>query len=272
MQKYFKEEESRIFSKYALEEGRLHGLKVDDCDKIRAQMTPGRREADLRDKFGIGVVICSIIAAIATASDFGTGLVFACIFSAIGVLAVNAYYKNRVKEKRDNMEAALKERENKYAQELAYNDSLKEQERRDLATRINKKMNAYAQTYTKSTYINFIVEWLLNAFSIQIEKADRSAWLPQVKAGIHYSVTNEKVQVPGYGDYDMAGQGIVIDNDPIAISALAYVIEKTLVSQAQVRFKRDKNGGTSVITSSWDKNTSVDVNYSAPNGNVKTVS
>jgi len=235
-------------------------------------MSPGRREQDLLEKGEIAIVVCSVILAIIIPCDFGTGVLIALVLSVAGVFAAKGYYKQVVGEKSQRMQQAIQAREARCSSDIATNDTLKDSERKKLAADINRKMNQYSQDYSQKAYIQYLVEWLLNSFQIQIDKADRSAWLPQVKASINFSVTCEKIQVPGFGDYDMLSQGIHIDNNPIAVSALAYILEQTLVSQAQTRFKYDQNGGMAVITSKWDKNTSVDVFYSAPNGKVKVSS
>ena len=126
-------------------------------------------------------------------------------------------------------------------------------------------MNQYRLIYEKGNSSVYIVEWILNALSIEIKKADRSRWLPQVKTYLRFNVSSNNIEIPGFGNYNMSNQGISIDNNPMSIGALAYVLENKTIAEARMRFMIDPNGGRAVFTSSrYD--TSVEIHYSAPNG------
>lgn len=272
MQKFFQLEESKIISKYAMEESSLRYTKERDCDNIRKRMAPGRKEQDRFEKVEIGIVVASIIFALIVAPDFFSGILIIIVLSVLGVFAAKNAYKNWHKDKLRQMEEKVSQRESQFTRDLQQINDKKDKERKQLGNEINLKMNKFARQYAQSTTTKFLVEWMLNALKIQIDKADRSPWLPQVKASMNFNVSFTKLEIPGFGNYDMAGMGIHIDDDPVAVSALTYVLEQALVKEAQVRYSRDINGGISVITSCWDKNTSVDILYSAPNGGVKTLS
>ena len=141
----------------------------------------------------------------------------------------------------------------------------KNAEKKALEAEINAEMNQYVRKYEQSAACVFIGNWILNVFSNAVAKADRSSWLPQVKVSVRFVVHYNYIEVPGYGRYDMAAQGIQIDNNPMSVGALAYVLENKALAEARMRFQHDPNGGKPVVSSTRN-DTHVELLYSAPNG------
>lgn len=141
----------------------------------------------------------------------------------------------------------------------------KSSEKKLFEAEVNSKMNQYRKAYEQSATCTYIVGWILNVLANEINKADRSQWLPQVKVNVRFIVNYNHIEIPGFGKYDMASQGIQIDNNPMAVGALAYVLESKSLAEARKRFQLDPNGGRPVIVSTRN-DVHVELQYSAPNG------
>lgn len=265
MQNHFNIEDAKLKNQLATDEADLRRAKEQDCDKLRASMGPSYKDQEWVNRIQIGIVIIAIIISIGLAGDFFGGLVLATIISAIGIICVQNSYKSRNSQKIQQMNAAVQRREAQFTRDLQNLQAQNKRARQNLADGLNRKLNQYYKQYASMNMTKYLVDWLLSAFDVQIKRADRSSYFPHVKASITFSVSPTRLSVPGYGDYDLVRMGINIDSDPTSLSALAYVLEQMVVKEARRRFAIDPNGAPSKITSSWDKNVSVDILYDAPN-------
>lgn len=265
MQNYFNMEDAQLKNQLATDEANLRRIKDQECDKIRTNLGPSYKDQEWLKRIEIGIVVIAILFSIGVAGDFFGGLVLAVIISAVGIILVQSSYKTRNSQKIQQMNAAVQNREAQFTRDLQNLQARNKRDRQALADGLNRKLNQYYKQYASMNMSQYLTEWLLSAFSVQISRADRSRYFPQVKASFTFTVTPTKLQVPGYGDYDMASMGMTIDNEPTSLSALAYVLEQMVVKEARRRFAIDQSGGPSTISSTWDKNVTVDVNYSAPN-------
>lgn len=265
MQSYFKIEDAKLKSQLATDEAALRHRKDQECNNIRTNLGPSYKDQEWLNRFQIAVVIIAIIIAICLADEFFGGLVLAVILSAVGIIGVQNLYRSKNTQKIQLMNAAVQQREAQYNRDLQNLQARNKRDRQNLADALNRRLNQYVQQYNAMNMTTYLVEWLLSGFSVQISRADRSYFYPQVKTSFSFTVTSTKLQIPGYGEYDMARMGMQITDEPTSLSAMAYVLEQMLVKEARRRFAKDPNGGPSKITSTWDKDVTVVVAYEAPN-------
>lgn len=265
MQNYFNIEDAKLKNQLATDEAALRHRKDQECNKLRASLGPGYKDQEWLKRLQIAVVVIAIIIAIGTGSDFFGGLVLAVILSAVGIICLQNLFGSKSTQKTQQLNAAVQQCEAQYNRDLQNLRDRNKRDRQALADQLNRELNQYVQQYNAMNMTTYLVEWLLSGLSVQISRADRSYFYPQVKTSFSFSVTSTRIQVPGYGDYDMARMGMQITDEPTSLSALAYVLEQMLVKEARRRFAKDPNGGPSNITSTWDKNVTVVVSYEAPN-------
>lgn len=178
---------------------------------------------------------------------------------------LNAFFRNINKQAERNAQVKIDSLEQEHGNTVQQLTVKKSSEKKLFEAEINNQMNQYRKVYEQSAACTYIVGWILNVLSNEITKADRSQWLPQVKANVRFIVNYNFIEIPGFGKYDMASQGIQIDNNPMAVGALAYVLENRSLAEARKRFQLDPNGGRPVIVSTRN-DVHVELQYSAPNG------
>lgn len=270
MQQYIQNKCNEIDTRYFQKERALRDSKESDCYAITNAEAKQQVANVKRQK--IALVVAEIITLVICVSVFTNGDYFV-IIAGICILVfflVKAMFKAIGKQLEADTRDRLNARESQLANEIQQLNAQKSMERKQFETETNNMMNQYRKTYTQSQTCIYLVEWLLSVMANEINKADRSQWLPQVKATLRFVVSYNNIEVPGFGKYDMAGQGIHIDNNPMAIGALAYVLEKSTLAEAQKRFTVDPNGGSTVFTSTRN-DAHVEIIYSAPNGGAQFV-
>ena len=178
---------------------------------------------------------------------------------------LNGFFRSIIKQAERSTQIEIDSLEQAHGDAIQQLTVKKNSEKKLLETEINKMMNQYRIIFEQSATCTYIVGWILNVLSNEINKADRSQWLPQIKVNVRFVVNYNFIEIPGFGKYDMASQGIQIDNNPMAVGALAYVLENKSLAEARKRFQLDPNGGRPVIVSIRN-DVHVELQYSAPNG------
>ena len=272
MQQYIQSRCDEINRKYYQRECTLQKEKEDDCYRITSDYVKNKNSYATKKKVSIwvaevAVLLIGIIGLGLLKS--GTGFIFQ-IALCIGVYYLIKYvFKETERRIESDYTAQLDIREKRLQNDIQQINVYKGQEKKRVETEINQKMNQYRRTFEQSKTCIYLVEWIVNVLSIEITKADRSRWLPQVKASMRFRVSYGNIEVVGFGKYDMINQGIHVDNNPMAIGALAYVLENKTLAEARKRFQIDSNGGRAVFTSRRDDSL-VEIMYSAPNGGAQT--
>ena len=198
-------------------------------------------------------------------SDTFKILIFVVGICVVEYHLLNALFRSVNKQVDRNTQVQIDSLEQEHGNTIQQLTVKKNSEKKLFEAEINSKMNQYRKIYEQSATCTYIVGWILNVLSNEINKADRSQWLPQVKVNLRFVVNYNFIEIPGFGKYDMASQGIQIDNNPMAVGALAYVLENKSLAEARKRFQLDPNGGRPVIVSTRN-DVHVELQYSAPNG------
>lgn len=276
MQQYIRSRCNEIDMNYGQKEYAARGNKDGDVRKIlddkarQINANKTKRKVMLIIAEIIAVLVGVICTSAIQASSGGLGGLLVLIgLCTVAYNVVNIMFRNLDKQIEQEVQSRINSRENSLQSEIQKINNEKSAAKKLLEAEINNQMNQYRKTFEQSKVCMYLVEWLINVLSIEINKADRSKWLPQVKATLRFNVEYGFIEVPGFGKYDMANQGIQIDNNPMALGALAYVLEKKSIAEAQKRFQVDPNGGRPIFTSSR-ADTHVQIMYSAPNGGANT--
>lgn len=221
-------------------------------------------------RIGAGVLSCVLAYVFCKDSGFGSFLLWAGILACVFLVALNMCRSARLSDARSQVENEKRRREDRLKRDQQAMRARHQNEEKKLRDDIVKKMNAFAREYCSKPYTTLLIEWLLNELQLEINKADRSPFYANVKAGISFEVSRDQIRVPGRTSYNMSAQGFGIQDDPLAISALAKILSDNVQARGSARFAKDPAGGAAVVTCKWNRNTGVDVSYSAVNGNVGT--
>lgn len=272
MQQYIRTKCNEIDSRYNQQEYALRSEKDKDCQGYLGNKAQLIRANDKRRK--ILLIIAEIAAVIAGSLCFELMQNGVAFFVLVGLCiaaycVVNKTFREQEKQIELSIQKQIDSREQQLSRDIQQLEAKKTQDKKKLQADINNTMNQYRRTFEQSKASVFLVEWITNALSNEIAKADRSKWFAQVKATLRFVVDCDFIEIPGFGKYDMKSQGIYIDNNPMAIGALAYVLEKMTIAEAQRKFPIDPNGGRAVFTSTRN-DTHVEIQYSAPNGGAQT--
>lgn len=272
MQQYVRTRTNEIDTKYGQQEYVLRDNKDRDVRILNDEKNKQIKANESKRKviLVIAEIIACLLGIILTSviqSNGGQlwGLLVWIGLCVVARYAVNGMFSSFQKQIETDTQRDINSREQQLSNEIQQLNNKKSADKKLLQNEINNKMNQYRINFEQSKACTYLIEWILNVLSIEINKADRSKWLPQVKASLRFNVDYGFIEVPGFGKYDMAGQGMQIDSNPMAIGALAYVLEKKTLAEAQKRFQVDPNGGRPVFTSSRN-DTHVEIKYSAPNG------
>lgn len=272
MQQYIRTRCDELDRKYGQQELTLQNLKNKDFIRLQDKKRHLLQSNETNQK--TCMVVAKIAAVIAGAMCSSSAGFFASLLTITGFwiiaqVSVNKVFLNKKGIIELDIQRELDSREKQVLQEIQQLNVQKGKERKQIEADINQRMNQYLTSFKQNRACKYLVEWIINALSSAIKNADRSTWLPQVRASLRFCVEYGYVEVPGFGKYDMAGQYIHIDSNPMAIGALAYMLEKETLVEAKKRFSIDPNGGRAIFTSTRD-DACVEIMYSAPNGNAQT--
>ncbi len=272
MQQYIQNKCMEVDKKYNQQENFLRRTKDMDCDLINKNKLQMDKSNIIKRK--VIMIIGEIIAVLSgvlvgqVLYNVGLSIVLVIVFCAVAYIVVSIVYKRINKKVATDAQNSISAREQQLLNDIQSLKAKKSIELKEFEAETNRIMNQYRVSFEQRKSVFYLTEWLLNVLSIEINKADRSKWLPQVKTSLRFRVDYNNIEIPGFGKYDMTSQGIQIDNDPMAIGALAYVLETKVLAEAQKRFSLDPSGGRAVFTSTRN-DAHVEIMYNAPNGGAK---
>lgn len=273
MKAYQQLELMKMGQRHNMEEEELKRQHSEDVNRIaRGRIIDGSSDQLFYHMKALRICACVLACVLAYLfskdSGFCTFLLWAGGLAAVFLVALNMARNAKLRDACTQVEDATRRRDEKLRRDLQALHDAHEREKLQLAQQIKDKMNAFARQYCNSAYITLLIDWLLNELNHEIQKADRSPFYPNVKAGISFEVSRDQIRVPGRSSYNMSAQGINIPDDPLSASALAKVLSDNVQARGSQRFERDPAGGHAVVTCVWNGNTGVEVKYSAVNANV----
>ncbi len=270
LKEYVDRKLNEIDCKFRNQESTLRNEKNNKCDAITRELSQARQKNEQGRKTVLTVgEIVSFIVSICISNAIGSGwFIITVILCSVTYAVVSSSFSSSLNNAESTAKAKMESLERQLQQDLAQLNARKNNERIALQNDINSRMNQYCVMYQNSMTTRYIINWIIHVFSVVIANADRSAWLPQVRASLKLTVSNTTIQGPNNEEYDLAEQGIHIDDNPMAVGALAYVLEQLTLAEAKRRFLVDPNGGKPAFSSARN-DTDIEIKYSAPNGKAK---